>query len=230
MTTLLSPINLTKGKPFFSVSSSVDATYIDPITGNKVINNISIVDISEELKINQYAYASIKTLGPESVTYELVKQFEEIQNHLGRCVRTAELLNHELRQINHKLFALTEHERMDINTLDFMQLRDKLFDFLKKNNLLKDIEKYNSNQKIKPISKLFNQFILDRNIYTHGVLRMRFKEKDFVVEHKTSAKKSDYSIVDVEMLLSFNEAYLYLKEFLDKLTKAIQNHRKERKN
>ena len=216
METLISPIDLLNGSKIMTAISEENVKYIDPISHIEVVRNISIVYFGTRWRV--YAQA----IG--TPTTETIEKYSEIQNLIGNCIQLAEILNTKLSGICKGFLNKSSDERDEIHTYDFMKLRNTFSDYLKSYVKIREIEEYNSKKKVKEFTRLFYQFILDRNIYTHGIFRMRKPENDFVLYHKVGDVNT-YSLVTKEMLLSFMKVYEVLNKLLDDFIITRQNER-----
>jgi len=131
-------------------------------------------------------------------TIELYHSFQSLINH---CNNNAEVLNNQLRD-----FVLTikdlNQTKEEIMAKDFMSLRDILSDFLKTNTIIKAQDLFNTREKIKAITSTFHRYISDRNIYTHGILKLRFPEKVFVMQYIENKRITVYAELSIEILKS----------------------------
>lgn len=95
-------------------------------------------------------------------------------------------------------------------------MKDIFSKHLKKDSEIKKIDAYSSNIKIKKLTKLFNQFILDRNIYTHGHLRIKQDDWTHVIEYADHiSKKKEFAIINDEILTSYVEVNKLLNTLME---------------
>jgi hypothetical protein len=153
-----------------------------------------------------------------------VKRFMSMKQYVQICADTAEEVKDQLVALNLSLVPLTQQEQLDVLKMDFLKLKDRFVDFVKKDTKIKTVEKFSSNQKFKEFRKDFESFIQDRNIYTHGRLTIRFPEQDFVIYHigKNQAFPL-YSIVTIEILSSYCQFYFRIIELFNAFQETRNN-------
>ncbi|MFI5159062.1 MAG: hypothetical protein ACHQF4_09365 [Sphingobacteriales bacterium] len=158
----------------FEITKKLTYTVIE--NGIEIQKPIEILYKSKP--INQYE-AIVEA--PE-VTAENVDSYHKFQGLINHCNNNAETLNSQLRD-----FLLTVKElkqsHEEIMAMDFMGLRDVFSDFLKKYSDLKNEKLFDTNAKVKEITSTFHRYISDRNIYTHGGLKLRFPDEIFVIQY-----------------------------------------------
>jgi len=147
--------------------------------------------------INKFQ-AVVKAPIVTSTNIEFYHKFQGLINH---CNNNAETLNNQLRD-----FLLTVKElkqtQEEIMAIDFMGLRNIFSDFLKKYSEIKKIDELNTTEKIKNVTSTFYRYIQDRNIYIHGVLKLRFPKEKFVIQYVENKKIKVYAELSVEILKS----------------------------
>lgn len=148
------------------------------------------------------------------------------QNHVNNCVNNAETVNLKLKNVLEKLI-LDPDVKNELVILDFIKRRDLLSDFLKSWSPLKLIQQFDTNKKLKNITKGFHDFITDRNIYTHGALHLLLPEKVILIEHVQRSTMT-YSLINSEILLSYNNAYRIIFTFLSLIESLYNQSDKER--
>ena len=156
----------------------------------------------EELAVDTYAGIIVPSVEINSV---MINEYEAFKTRIGRCVSNAEILKDQVLQINLLLFTKYSDDNKRINMLDFMKLKDNFCDFLKKHPQYKHLAN-------KQLRRDFNQFIIDRNIYTHGQLKIRQRDNQFIIDYiDNHSKIKTYAIVTEEILSSYQQTYLELK-------------------
>lgn len=203
----------TEKKIAFTVTHSYD--YFDPQTKVTMNRKLSLLFISTEdlLPIHLHEVVSeINTTPPDKG--QAMKYFA-LQSLIKICTDNAEDVNHRLLNINLQI-PLTNKEissSVNILRLSFMKLKDRFIEFIKKDELIKQEEKYSSNQKMKLFRTNLNTFILDRDIYTHGQLHLLRPSSEFVIEYiDFSQNQKKYVTIEETILKGYNDVY---KEIID---------------
>ena len=154
----------------------------------------------------------IKDISPSP---QQVSDFFSIDSLIKVCVTNAEAINGSLKSYILQLLCNNQDERQIIRFMDFMNLKDYLVDYIKKNKHLQQIPITDTPEKFKTFRKDFNAFILDRNIYTHGQLKFFRPTSQFVIQYdKKPSGTPGYVVVNSEILISYNKYYLTLQQFL----------------
>ncbi|MFT3911441.1 MAG: hypothetical protein QM737_18605 [Ferruginibacter sp.] len=217
---ILSPNKInTTGRVIMTYSKSFD--YTDPILKVKLSKKIAMISISQK-SFNEHKSVDLEAFifSPDE---EQILTYVAMQSLIKTCSDNAEDIKDRLLSINLQLYPLTKDEREEIIKMDLMKLKDRFMEFLKQDQLLKTIDDYSSNQKLKPFRKDFDAFVLDRNIYTHGLLNILRPDFDFVIEYiDNSSKGKAHAYITPEILISYNNFY---KE-ITKLIAAFHETRK----
>ncbi|MCX2486612.1 hypothetical protein [Pedobacter sp. MR2016-24] len=147
-----------------------------------------------------------------------------IQGLMNHCINNAEILYVRLRDYlktlnDDEIATLFESLKIEggkeiLTKLDFSKLRGVFSPHVKKR---KDIPEYDTIEKIKEITKLFADFITDRNIYVHGRLILVLMENKLIIEHISQGVEV-YSEINIDILKSNNAAYLKLSSFMDRVS------------
>ena len=214
----------TEKKVVINIPISFD--YADPITKISLHRKAATLFISEEeLKpIHEHEVSiNFDTNNPKT---EQIMGYIGIQGLIKICTDNAEDIKDKFLHINLQI-PLSDKEgqsKLNIITLDFMKLKDRFMEFLKKDQFIKTIEEYSSNQKMKAFRKTLDTFVLDRDIYTHGQLHFLRPNFDFVIEYiNGKINQKQYAIIDFEILKNYNSFY---KEIY-KLINAFQKTRRK---
>lgn len=153
---------------------------------------------------------------------ETIKMLIEIKTIVGKCSQIGEILNNKLKSSNDKL----QNETILANIFKKYEERYHKLDFMGHRNLFSDIikskkvEKINTfaeNYNIKTVTKAFNDFILDRNKYTHGELMYWYPNRKTLLEYKNVNGETEYGEVNQNILNSYLKCYNDLNSFLDKI-------------
>ncbi len=219
---LLSPksIIIKRGGPFqasFEIAKKQSYTIIE--NGVAITKFIETVYKSKPINKHQ-AKVDVPPLSEETIQI-----YHTFQNLINYCNNNAEALNNQLRE-----FILTiknlNHTKENILAKDFMGLRDILSDFLKKNEIVKTHDLFNTTEKIKAITSVFHRYISDRNIYTHGVLKFRFPDKQFVMQYIENKRAVVYAVLSTEILQSNLNVSNELRNILTELNTVYNNVKK----
>jgi hypothetical protein len=162
--------------------------------------------------------------GMTSATDERVKLFAGMQSLIKSCVDNAEAIKDIIHQILiSKSKPTSEQERIDLMKMDFMKLKGWFMDDIRSSKIYKEFSVFNSTAKLKPFSKAFNTFVLDRNIYTHGQLCFLSPNYDFVLEYiETPAHQKRFAFIDTTILTSYNNCYIEIKKVINEYQVAHQ--------
>lgn len=173
------------------------------LTMKKSINILTIADFS-----NNYTTIDLEQ-AMEMPNNDIVIKYASMQTLIKICVDNAEEIKNSLQQLYvSKTKPETNEEKKMANEIDFMNLRDWYMKDIRDSKIYLDFKEYNSTKKLKPFSSAFNDFILDRNIYTHGQLCIVRRSWDFLIQYID--KKSNgirYAIIDSNILKSYNDCY-----------------------
>jgi len=174
--TLLSPIKIPikqvrpKGAPFQAAfEANLQDVYVLKEHGLEVKKPINTFYKSIPMGSHQAHFPKIIQL-----TEEVAEAYLKFQSIIGHCITNSEAINNQLRDL---LLSIRElnHSKEEIMKMDFMKLRDVFSDFLKSYTAIQNEPNFSKDQ-IKALTRIMNQFITDRNIYTHCVLRIQRPE------------------------------------------------------
>lgn len=211
---LISPTKITRRKegPFqgaFEVAIQYQYTLVEHgIEIKKPINTFY-----KSTPIGKYQ-AEIKGVTP--LTKEVAETYLKFQSIIGHCITNGEDINNQLRDL---LLSIKElnHSNEDILKMDFMGLRDVFSDFLDKYIDIQSELNFNSKKQRKGLTKIMFSFITDRNIYTHGVLRIQRPEEVFVVDYIENKKEKARVEVTLQVLDSFLQISDLIKNLLNEI-------------
>jgi hypothetical protein len=74
---------------------------------------------------------------------------------------------------------------------------------------------------VNPVTKSFYAFILDRNKYTHRESMYWYPNKETLLEYENEARRTEYGIVNTEVLNSFLSCYKSLNELLTEIDRKL---------
>lgn len=203
---LLRPENINYNNAFIASISS-DFEYTDPIFNVKIQKRITTVNIVTNGTVVQF---------PNNPSEDQIINFAGMQSLMKCCVDNAEHIKDQLLSLLQKIMPPSnEEERIQQMKMDFMSLKKWFMDDIRSSKIYKKFTKYNSTKKLKPFSKIFNDFILDRNIYTHGQLCFKYPEYNFIIDYiKTPEQIQQYAYVKIEIIESYNLNYREIKEVI----------------
>ncbi len=226
---LLSPVKVPikavrpKGAPFQAAfEANAQDVYILQEHGLEVKKPINT--FYKSIPMGQYQ-AHFPNIMP--LTKEVAERYLKFQSILGHCITNSEAINNQLRDL---LLSIKElkHSKEEIMKMDFMNLRDVFSDFLKSYTAIQSEPNFRKDQ-IKALTKIMNQFITDRNIYTHGVLRIQRPDNIFVIDYIEGKKEKARVEVTLEILDSFLQIADLMRSLLNQIVSFYQNAKKNKK-
>lgn len=190
------------------------------------------LNVSFTKKIGEITFATPgKVKGTQDIevafftpTLEQANEYHAMQSLIKACVDNAEDINDRIRSMVISYAKRTDEEKEKLIKMDFMNLKGEFMDILRKDTLFRSIEEYNSNQKLKPFSKSFNNFILDRNKYTHGQLYIHRETLEYILEY-IEGKVPSFAVVRKEILVSYNNFYKEILKVISAFNLINQEHR-----
>jgi hypothetical protein len=69
------------------------------------------------------------------------------------------------------------------------------------------------------VRSAFNDFILERNKYTHGELLYWYPERKTLLEYRNSQGMTEYAELNKDILNSYIECYTMLDTYISKISK-----------
>lgn len=158
--------------------------------------------------------AEIKGVKP--LTKDIAETYLKFQSIIGHCITNGEDINNQLRDLLLSIKELS-FSNEEILKKDFMALRDVFSDFLDRYTEIHSELNFNSKEQRKGMTKLMFAFISDRNIYTHGVLRIQRPEELFVIDYIENKKEKARVEVTIQVLESFLQISDLLKSLLNEI-------------
>jgi len=164
--------------------------------------------------------------GTKTFGKEIAHQINEINKIVGKCSQLAERLFDKLKSVNDSLksnsdlnsiFAKYDNEEKNYKKLDFMTHRNLLSDIIKSKKIDR-INKTSEEYHIKSVRCSLNDFILERNKYTHGELLYWYPERKTLLEYKNSKGETEYAELNMDILNSFFDCYVKLDKYLSKIS------------
>lgn len=156
---------------------------------------------------------------------QIVAQINEINKIVGKCSQIAERLFDKLKSVNDNLKGIPEltsifekydNEEKKYVKLDFMTHRQLLSDIIKSKKIHR-INVVSSEYDIKSVRRAMNDFILERNKYTHGELLYWYPKKKTLLEYRNSKGETEYAELNMDILNSYSECYVSLDKYLNKI-------------
>ena len=137
------------------------------------------------------------------------------QTMINICANTGEIVNRTLVELLDKAmnakyipagvrpYELTKGT--STATMDFMSLRDEFSEFLK-TDFIRSQSRFDSKSKRKSITSPFNQFVLDRNLYTHGRLHLEVPALRALMQSRDNrTRQLFYAEINPQILQSFSQ-------------------------
>lgn len=164
--------------------------------------------------------------GTKTFGKEIAHQINEINKIVGKCSQLAERLFDKLKSVNDSLksnsdlnsiFAKYDNEEKNYKKLDFMTHRNLLSDIIKSKKIQR-INKASEEYHIKSVRCSLNDFILERNKYTHGELLYWYPERKTLLEYKNSKGETEYAELNMDILNSYSECYVMLDKYLSRIS------------
>lgn len=160
------------------------------------------------------------------LTKEVAETYLKFQSLTGHCISNAEDINNQLRDLLLSIKEL-DYPKEELLKKDFMALRDIFSEFLDEYTNIHAEINFNSKKNRKELTKLMFAFITDRNIYTHGILRIQMPKEIFVIDYIENKRET----VRVEVSLQVLESFLQISSLLKVLLNEIGTfYRKEKEN
>ena len=213
--TLLSPKKIIrpKGGPF---QASFEITRQDTFTlveGNLAI--IKPVDTFYKSIPNGQYQALIPNILP--LTKVIAETYLKFQSVISHCITNSEAVNNQLRNFLLDINELNINKE-EILKMDFMTLRNTFSEFFHAYKSIQNESNFNTKAQRKALTKFMHQFITDRNIYTHGTLRIQRPEEIFVIDYIENSKAKVRAEVTNEILESFLNIANLIRSLLNQIS------------
>jgi len=195
--------------------TALDINYTNPITRVTLRRSVSTMFIDE--KAPGPGKKKIVSFNKPWPSNEQMIHFIAMEEMIRSCASNAEEIKNLFLNINLDI-PLSQAEldkHLNIYKLDFMQLKERFMNFIKADEKIKTIELYSSNTKMKLYRQNLNQFILDRNKYTHGIVHMLLPDFKPVLEYiDPSHQYKEFASVDEPTLIGYNHFYTVIKDLV----------------
>lgn len=172
-------------------------------------------------------------------TKELGFKFNNFTYSIGKLVRLAELNNDSLRKFTDDYFKINDIEdfysrNSKCEALRFMEIENKLPSLTFGNlvNILRNIiksdcqfhkiESLNTDIKRKKFRKIYSDYVIDRDYFTHGVLFFQYPKFNPILRIKNNKGKYEYVTYSKEIFLYNLEAFSYLTKNLFAMNNLIK--------
>ncbi|TGE14155.1 hypothetical protein [Hymenobacter elongatus] len=144
----------------------------------------------------------------DSLTEQQKIDYVLLQGLINNCIINAEDINRKLKRAD-RIISFGPKALDGVEpTLDFMGSKNRVLCFVRTTEPYKALAD-------KPLRRSFDRFVIYRNIFTHGKLRIRMPEGLFYIEHiDNHAKKTAYMSIDVEVVEVFLATYSQLSQLL----------------
>lgn len=140
-----------------------------------------------------------------------------LQALMNHCVNAAEDINDRLKFFVMQTHVQNDEDEIKLAKTGFMGLRDIFSKYIKKYPRLKEIEGFENANAINLFTDTFNQYIIDRNIYTHGQLGYHVQEDVFCIKF-LNGEREGYAEIDMSILNSFLEVSKEIIYFLGRIS------------
>jgi len=215
---LLRPKNIKQPPGTITLSQTSTFDYTDQvhkIPMTKSVTTISMAPMGSTLNFSNRP------------TDELLQNFGGMQALIKSCVDNAEDIKDRIHQIiQNRVIPKTEEERVEQMKMDLMAIKKWFMDDIRSSKIHKDFSVFNSGPKLKTFSKAFNDFILDRNKYTHGQLCFFAPTYEYAIDYiETPSQHKRYATLDFNILQSYNSCYKEILKVINEYNVIHQNKR-----
>lgn len=222
------PLEINKGA-FLELSD--EEMVIDEATGVEMPTPVSymehIIFDEDDIRAGRVQFE----FGPSKLTEEVKKKQREYVHIKTKCANVAELLSTQLRSFLVRYYELKRlAEIPDLTRMDFMKMRDLLSGILKQDARFHVIPALLTGQLRKTFTKKFNNFILDRDIYTHGHLHIMINDFSVVIVYMgTKENEKKHCTVDNEIFQAYFNSYKIFSETITAMHTLIEKAAGNRK-
>lgn len=204
-------------RPNYSVSFGIASSFehTDPVLDVSMTKTINIVSMNSE--------TSNHVPSPKRPSEEQIKTYAAMQSLIKSCVDNAEDIKERLHQIVvSQSFPQNEKERRNIMKMDFMSIKKWFLDDIRSKKIYKHLTGYESTKKFKNFSRPLNDFVLDRNVYTHGQLSLLSPDFEYIIEYtEPHSQHKEYAFITIEILKSYNAFYREIQKVIAEYRKHI---------
>lgn len=186
-------------------------------------------NVKEVLKIN---FFQLSEKGKE-IKIKLLDQnifipsFRKLDAEKGSCITLSESILENLKHYLKTYFDVKnivykeDDKVIDFQNVEFMTARKILSnEIIKKDANIYKIGVFNSKREIKYFTKLFYNFIMRRNMITHGKMYFNSDTNDYNLEYiDAQSKEKLLCVIDEHFFSNFKECYQIVNEHLQSLRK-----------
>jgi len=202
------PFKNTKMTLIFAVNSVYE--YADPLL------NVTIFKTLRTITLGEFGYPGENTnVDLDKPIEEQLQVYSAMQSLVKTCVDNAEDIKDRLLEIllNPRL-KKNNAEKEELMKMSFKKLKNLFLNDILSTKIYKEFIKLNSTAKLKPFWKIFDEFIEDRNKYTHGHLCIIRPNFDYAIEYMDIPNKGKYAHISKEVLVSYCTCYMAIREVI----------------
>ena len=211
---------------------------------NPEVSEMSIlyeIDKIQDIKNQSYdqvlenIYPKLRLL-TQPVIDDFISNYELLSCKISKLSRLSESINRNLKTFygfyinNNPLSEIVNRNSQCKKMKNFEQKKEFTFNELKSilscviktDNNFHEIEELNTAEKRKRFTKTLQDYITDRNGFTHGALFYLYPNYKPVLEVKPPNEKMHYIMIDDDVLLSNMKVHKYIRKVLTKVIKISQ--------
>jgi len=172
-------------------------------------------------------------------TNEIYKKFNRLTYSIGKLNRLAELIYDKLKRTISLYLAVNELEELternkkckDLKRynfkkdLTFGELRNVFSCIIKTDSELEQFSELDTGEKRNKFSKLFDNYIVDRDCYTHGILSFLYPEFEPILKVKPPNSEEHYIGITEKILRDNLLTYKKIDEILSEINQVWQEKR-----
>lgn len=200
------------------------------------INIAPTLNYTNQNEKNQY----ILTIDPEAHSEKQYHKFNQLTFSLGKMARLAELncdnLRHfvktylskndflELIKRNSACKNLKYTEKPNIDHLTFENLRNIFSCILKSDKNFHTIDELKTGAERNTFTKMYNDYITDRNFYTHGILFLKYPDFEPVLRVVMEGEDNQiYLTISNEIIYDNLEMFAIIRNNLEKIQTILDS-------
>lgn len=219
MLELLRPQILKSSKMTLILAVNSVYEYTDPIL------NVTIFKTLRTITLGEFGYPGKNVnWDMDKPSVEKLQAYSAMQSLAKTCVDNAEDIKSRLLEIlinpRHKR---SDGEKVEFMKMSFKKLKNLLMDDILNSKIYKEFATLNSTAKLKPFWKIFDEFIQDRNKYTHGHLCVIRPSFDYAIEFIDTDNKSKYASINKDIFVSYCTCYMTIREVITQYNVIYQN-------
>jgi hypothetical protein len=193
--------------------------YTDPIL------NVTINKTLRTITLGEFGYPGKNTnWDMDKPSAEKLQVYSAMQSLSKSCVDNAEDIKSRLLEIlTHSRHRKNNVEKEELMRTPFKKLKNLFMNDVLTTKIYKEFTTLNSTAKLKPFWKIFDDFIEDRNKYTHGHLCVIRPSFDYAIEFIDNDNKSKYANISKEVFVSYCACYMAIREVITQYNIIHQN-------